>query len=92
MKLICAQCKKPARKFYRVASDEGELVCRRCLLENSKADCDRCEKEATVLYRVWDNDQSTKEVLCLDCFLSETRADYFDVEVYREALLEEAAA
>ena len=91
MKLTCAQCKKPARKFYRIASDEGDLVCRRCLLKNNKAGCDNCDK-VTILYVVWDDGGPDGRVLCRDCFLSEARADFFDVEVYREALLEEAAA
>ena len=90
MKTTCAWCKKPARKFYRIATDDIELVCRKCILKDSQAACGNCEK-VTTLHTVWDDGGPTDEKLCRDCFLSATRADCFEINEYRE-VLEEASS
>lgn len=88
MKLTCARCGRHARKWYRTMStcDDGELICRDCLLKYAKADCDNCDKAAQ-LYAMGDCGGDTAYV-CKSCYLSGCQAEPDEVDDYRE-LLEE---
>ena len=88
-KIICARCKRHARKLYRIVGDDPELVCRECVLKDNQAACGNCGK-AMILYKVWDAVGLTDERLCRDCFLSEARAEPDEIDDYRMVLRERA--